>query len=302
MELEITKNVYESSLTRKQIDAIREGQVQRERMELYISGITRNIPGNTYKDLYIYSKPGLGKTHSVKKYISNDNVKNVSISGDTSMFAFGIQLAVIGYIYRYEKKVIIHIDDCDKLFSTEETINIMKKVLDKDRLFTYGKSLSSQMRSMNELQVEALEYFSNEERLGFQIPTDNMSFIFTSNTQLPIDEDVEKAKKSSRSKAAFLNHLTGIRGRIHVCDFSLTKDEHWGWISDVILNTDCLNEFDATIEEKCEVLDYLWKNWFELKEKSIRLVEKMFSIKRIYIDSYEKVWDFDYLKKKIYEK
>jgi len=131
MELELTRNVYERNLTHKQIDAIREGQVQRERMELYISGITRNIPSNTYKDLYIYSKPGLGKTHSVKEYISNDNVKNVSISGDTSMFAFGIQLAVIGYIYRNEQKVIIHIDDCDKLFSTEETINIMKKVLDK---------------------------------------------------------------------------------------------------------------------------------------------------------------------------
>ena len=89
MKLEIRRNLYESILTRKQIDAIREGQIQRERMELYISGITRNIPGNTYKDLYIYSKPGLGKTHTVKKYISNDNVKNVSISGDTSMFAFG---------------------------------------------------------------------------------------------------------------------------------------------------------------------------------------------------------------------
>jgi hypothetical protein len=302
MELELTRNVFERNLTHKQNDAIRQGQLQRERMELYISGITRNIPGNTYQDLYIYSKPGLGKTHSVKKYISNDNVKNVSISGDTSMFAFGIQLAVIGYIYRNEQKVIIHIDDCDKLFSTEETINIMKKVLDKDRLFTYGKSLSSQMRSMNELQVEALEYFSNEERMGFQVPTDNMSFIFTSNTQLPIDEDVEKAKKSSRSKAAFLNHLTSIRGRIHVCDFALNKEEHWGWISDVILNTDCLLEFDPTVEEKCEVLNYLWKNWFELKEKSIRLVEKMFSIKRIYIDNYEKVWDFDYLKKKVYEK
>ena len=173
----------------------------------------------------------------------------------------------------------------------------MKKIIATDSLIDeevqniqarYGK-----MSSLDEIieGANVTATFVNEEKE-----------INKKSTFLIKAEDVEKAKKSSRSKAAFLNHLTGIRGRIHVCDFSLTKDEHWGWISDVILNTDCLHEFDATVEEKCEVLDYLWKNWFDLKEKSIRLVEKMFSIKRIYIDSYEKVWDFDYLKKKIYEK
>jgi hypothetical protein len=81
-----------------------------------------------------------------------------------------------------------------------------------------------------------------------------------------------------------------------VQDFSLTNAELWGWIADVILNTECLNQFNMTDEEKLVILNFLWDNWESLTERSIRLIEKMAIIKNEYPDSYEIVWGIDFLK------
>ena len=81
-----------------------------------------------------------------------------------------------------------------------------------------------------------------------------------------------------------------------VQDFSLSNAELWGWIADVILNTTCLDNYYLNDEEKYNMLDFLWNNWDSLTERSIRLIEKMAIIKIEYPDTYEMVWDIDFLK------
>ena len=81
-----------------------------------------------------------------------------------------------------------------------------------------------------------------------------------------------------------------------VQDFSLTNAELWGWIADVILNTDCLTKFNITDDEKFIILDFLWDNWESLTERSIRLIEKMAIIKQEYPDSFQSVWEIDFIK------
>jgi hypothetical protein len=107
---------------------------------------------------------------------------------------------------------------------------------------------------------------------------------------------VEIAKSKGQSKATYLGHLYGIRGRVHVADFELTKNEFWGWISSVVIESECLNDYDPTPEEICEVLDFLFHYWGHFKEKNIRTVEKMFSIMRDFPENYETIWQMDYLK------
>ena len=91
-------------------------------------------------------------------------------------------------------------------------------------------------------------------------------------------------------------HKNAIRSRCMVQDFSLSNSELWGWISDVVLNTDCLIQFELTEIEKYTILDFLWDNWELLTERSIRLIEKMAIIKKEYTDNYQTVWEIDFLK------
>jgi len=294
-ELLTEPNVYDL-MSQKQLQAIEQGQIQNERMRLLIDKATRSSIDRKYKDYYIYAPPGLGKTFMVQEYLSNSEINCYPVSGNISMYAFGVSLAVVGYMTPSDKKIVIHVDDCETLFENSNNVNVMKKILDTDRVFVYEKSLQSQRSSLNDIQKDAIDFFSEPGKMGFKVPTNNMTFIFTSNKRLPYDNEVEMARAKGRSKANYLAHLNAIRSRVHVADFELTKNEFWGWISSVVIESACLNDYEPTPEEICEVLDFLYHHWGHFKEKNIRTVEKMFSVMRDFPESYERVWKMDYLK------
>jgi len=294
-ELLTEPNVYDL-MSQKQLQAIEQGKIQNERMRLLIDKATQSSIDRKYKDYYIYAPPGLGKTFTVQEYLSNSEINCYPVSGNISMYAFGVSLAVVGYMTPSDKKIVIHVDDCETLFENSNNVNVMKKILDTDRVFVYEKSLQSQRSSLNDIQKDAIDFFSEPGKMGFKVPTNNMTFIFTSNKRLPYDNEVEMARAKGRSTANYLAHLNAIRSRVHVADFELTKNEFWGWISSVVIESDCLNDYEPTPEEICEVLDFLFHHWGHFKEKNIRTVEKMFSVMRDFPESYERVWKMDYLK------
>jgi hypothetical protein len=285
-----------SQLSYKQIESVQKGRIKRQRMIQMISNITQFDQVEKYSNLYIYSPPGLGKSHTVKEFLEETDLNYINVSGNTSLFALGIQLAVTSYMSQDRPPIIVHVDDCDEIFKNEQNCNTMKKVLDFDKVFVYEKSLSSQWNNLSELQRDAINYFSTEGQMGFVVPTDNMRFIFTSNFQLPIDDEVAEARKKGKSKAILMSHRNAIRSRCKVGDFSLTGDEHWGWIADVVMNTNIFSEMNLSDEDKVNILDYLYYNWGSLTERSIRLVEKMAHVMRLYPENYKNVWDIDYLR------
>ena len=294
-EVLVQPTVYDL-MSQRQLNAIHEGKKQNQRMRLLIEKATQTGIDRKFKDYYIYAPPGLGKTFTVQEFLSNADINCYPISGNISRFAFGLSLAVIRFLVPPEQKVVIHVDDCEVLFENTNNVNIMKKILDTDRVFVYEKSLQSQRSNLNDVQKDAIDYFSEPGKMGFKVPTTNMTFIFTSNKRLPYDNEVEVARSKGRSKASYLAHLNAIRSRVHVADFELTKNEFWGWISSVVIESECLNDYDPTPEETCEVLDFLFHYWGHFKEKNIRTVEKMFSVMRDFPETYETIWQMDYLK------
>ncbi len=279
-----------------QNEALEKGKLNRERLNQLVKRIPQIKEGDTYRHTYFFSPPGLGKTFAVKNHLDSTQTEYIRVSGNVSMFAFGIQLAVINYMNPQQETIVIFVDDCDEIFKSEMNCNTMKNVLDGDKIFTYEKSLTSQWNNLSEVQQEAIKHFQGESKMGFSVPTDNMVFVFTSNFKLPVDDDVRAAREKGQSKSVILAHKNAIRSRCRVADFDLTWQEHWGWIADVLLNTDCLNQWNVSKEEKSIILDFIWNNWDKLTERSIRLIEKMAVDMREQSDSYKAVWEIDYLK------
>jgi hypothetical protein len=279
-----------------QQQALHRGQVKRQRMINLIDNITQMNPNERYSNLYIYSPPGLGKSHTVNHFLQQTELDYLSVSGNTSLFALGINLAVTNYMNPERRPIVVHVDDCDEVFKNEQNCNTMKKILDIDKVFVYEKSLSSQRGNLSDVQLAAIDYFREEGKMGFVVPTDNMRFIFTSNFQLPFDDEVAEARRQSKGKAVLMSHRNAIRSRCMVGDFNLTKEEHWGWLADILINTECLSQMNLSEEEKVTILDYTYYNWSRLKERSIRLLEKMSTTMRLYPNSYKTIWDIDYLR------
>jgi len=271
------------------------GQQKRNRLIELVQNFTLIQQTEKYPHLYIYSPPGLGKTFTVNKQLTNSEIPYFTVSGNTSMFAFGIQLAVINYSQSPIVPTIIYVDDCDEIFKNEQNCNTMKNVLDGKRMFVYERSLVSQKSNLSDLQKNAIKYYNENGKMGFSVPTDNLRFIFTSNFRLPIDDEVKNSRNKGKRTSVLMAHKNAIRSRCKVADFDLSPDEHWGWISDVVFNTDCLDKMNLSELHKVAILEFMKDNWSRLTERSIRSVEKLGEIINSHPDTYETIWEIDYL-------
>ena len=276
--------------------ALENGMKNRTRFLQLVEKIPHIKEEDKYPHKFVYGFPGIGKSYEISRQLEKSRVRYVMVTGNVSMFAFGIQLAVINFLNPQQERVIVFCDDVDTLVATETSCNILKSALHGPKVFTYEKSLQSQWSNLSELQRESIKHHQEDGKMGFQVPTSSMSFLLVSNIQLPTDDEVRLAREKNKCKSSLLAHKNAIRSRCMVQDFSLSNSELWGWISDVVLNTDCLIQFELTEIEKYTILDFLWDNWELLTERSIRLIEKMAIIKKEYPDNYQTVWEIDFLK------
>ena len=277
-------------------EALEKGRQNRTRFLQVVEKLPQIRNEDKYPHKFVFGFPGIGKSYEITNHLNESGTRYLMVTGNVSMFAFGVQLAVINFSNPSQERLIVFCDDVDTLVSTEASCNQLKSALHGPKMFTYEKSLQSQWSNLSELQREAIKYHQEDGKMGFQVPTASMSFLLVSNIQLPTDDEVRLAREKSKGKASLLAHKNAIRSRCMVQDFSLTNAELWGWIADVILNTECLNQFNMTDEEKLIILNFLWDNWESLTERSIRLIEKRSIIKNEYPNSYEIVWGIDFLK------
>jgi hypothetical protein len=292
--METMTNTSLFGVTKEQ--AFEKGIQNRERFLQVVDKLSTIRNEDKYPHNFIYGYPGIGKSYEIKNRLENSGTKYVMVTGNVSMFAFGVQLAVINFMNPNQERIIVFCDDVDTLVANETSCNMLKSALHGPKVFTYEKSLQSQWSNMSELQKEAITYHQDDGKMGFQVPTSSMSFLIVSNIQLPTDDEVRKAREKSKSKSSLLAHKNAIRSRCMVQDFSLSNAELWGWIADVVLNTTCLDGLHLSVEQKETILDFIWDNWESLTERSIRLIEKMAIIMQEYPDTYVSVWEIDFLK------
>ncbi len=276
--------------------ALEVGNQNRMRFLQMVSKLPHIKDDDKYPHKFVFGYPGIGKSYEITNHLKASGVNYLMVTGSVSMFSFGVQLAVINYSNTNQERLIIFCDDVDTLVASEASCNQLKSALHGPRRFTYEKSLQSQWTNLSELQKEALRHHQEEGKMGFSVDCKSMSFILVSNIQLPTDDDVRIAREKGKGKASLLAHKNAIRSRCMVQDFSLSNAELWGWIADVVLRTDCLEQFDMSQDEKYIMLNFVWDNWENLTERSIRLLEKMAIIKKEYPDSYDRVWEIDFLK------
>jgi hypothetical protein len=268
-----------------QENAIRMGKSIREELIEIVDDACDQNSTNTY----IYSPPGLGKTHAVETALNKRNLEFYTISGNLSMFAFGLKLAFIDHITPKNTKIVINIDDCDEILKNEQNINIIKSILEKPYIFRYEKSLTAFLSNCPPEQVEAINSHKIPNGVGFEVDCKNMKFIITSNKKLPTKADVEK------KPTALNNHLHAIRSRCHTKDFNQPWEVIWGWIVDVTLNTKLEFAKDLSLDQKMILLDWMYQNWNRMNEASIRTVKKMAQKMINSPHKYKSSWEATYL-------
>lgn len=286
-------------LSSKQMAALEAGKSQRKHLIFATQQAALSTELEIPEHYYIYGPSGIGKTYQSEKAVGELDVVWRTVSGNVSMFAFAIQLAVIKHT-NPQKKVVIIIDDCDEILKDAKTINQMKEVLGKN-ILSYNKRFHiNSVGEESSLEYQAVSSFIREGRLGFEVPLDNFTFLITSNIELPYDDTAEKIVKKNggldSSKSIRARHLAAIRGRVMPIDLNMTWQEKWGNLAFVLLEDELCSE--CTQEQKLTILHYMWDNWSNLKETSIRTAEKMSRImqRANEDDNIRDMFDFMFLK------
>ena len=173
MSITQTTNVFGMSKN----EALEKGSQNRLRFLQVVSKLPQIKSDDKYPHKFVFGYPGIGKSYEITNHLETSGARFLMVTGNVSMFAFGIQLAVINFLNPDQERLIIFCDDVDTLVATEASCNQLKSALHGPRKFTYEKSLQSQWSNLSELQKEAIKFHQEEGKMGFQVPTSSMSFM-----------------------------------------------------------------------------------------------------------------------------
>lgn len=287
-------------LSSKQKSAIEAGAVKRNRLVRATKQAASQVNSDDKPiHYYIYGPSGIGKTYNAMKAVKDADVTSFTVSGNVSMYNFAIKLGIIAY-QNLNKKVVVIIDDCDEILKDAKSINQMKELLAENKL-SYDKRFHlNQLGEEDSIPYQAIEYWMNSNGVGFTVDTSNITFIITSNIRLPFDstadEITEKNGGIDTPKSIRARHLAAIRGRCEVKDLDMTFEEKWGNLASVCLEDGACKDCEDD-QEKIFILDYIWNNWDNMKETSIRTAEKMArTLKLEGSEGIRDAFDADYLK------
>ena len=268
---------------------IAQGKLNRSRLR---KTVEQAIARKTQRDYYIYSPPGLGKTYTVESVFAQNGIEPVIIKGNTSLFGFVVDLAMIMSHRDPKQHVFLFMDDCDNLLLHKDSVNTLKIALN-DKVLNYNKALGAQYAQLEEYQQECLDQFRVSGRNGVSIPLDNITLIWCSNYKLADQQDVKSAT-SDNKRQKYLDE-EALRRRLNARDYDVGGDTLWGWVADCVLNETPTSMTGADRIELEQILSWMHSNWGNLKEHNISFAEKLYEEMTLNPDSYLTTWEYDYL-------
>jgi hypothetical protein len=268
---------------------IGQGALNRGRLR---DSIRRAIDRTTRRDFYIFSPPGLGKTYTVEQEFTNQGIEYLTIAGNTSLFGFFTDLALIMSNRQPGQHLYLFIDDCDNLLLHQDSVNTLK-IGFNNRLLNYNKSLGAQYNQLEDYQKDAIDKFRIDGRNGVSIPLDDLSIIWCSNYKLADQSDVAAATSDNKQQK-YIDEVA-LRRRLNARDYDVKGDLLWGWIADCVLNETPPSMQAASREELEHILAWMHSKFDILKEHNISFAEKLYEEMVLNPDSYLTNWEFDYL-------
>jgi hypothetical protein len=211
-------------------------------LEKYVA----NVAVSKLRGLIVSGPPGVGKTTGVVRMLSAHGVGNFKVvAGHISV----IQLYCELYRHRNSGQIVV-LDDVDSAFKTMEGLNVVKAASDTVPQRRISWATSSQL-----LQVwgipKAFDY--------------DGGIILISN---------ETARKGRASKLR--QHIDAIADRLHRVSLgSDDKEEQFHQLCYQVVHCDLLKSRGLTLDQECEVLDYIECHLDHLDRVSLRTATKI---------------------------
>lgn len=225
-----------------------------------LAEMTAAVASGVVKGLVVSGPAGVGKSHTVETELDTTLGMTAKLTGEMPKYDIykGYTTAVNLYclLYKYSAPgSVLVLDDADGALYDEESLNLLKAVLDtkKTRRVHWGSNSPI-------LEKEGVPTSFNFEG----------GIIFLTN----IRWDNAKSPRIG-------NHLQALLSRVHYVQLNISSmRERIIHIRNVALGTDMLDEYDMSQRQKQQVLDFLVQNVTKLHTVDLRTVIKACDLAR----------------------
>ncbi len=231
----------------------------RERFEI-LDDMTRAVKKGAVRAMIVSGAPGVGKSFGVEKVLSKHAVM-ADIANDEKLKKYEIvkgAMSAIGlysklYEYSGEKNILVF-DDCDSVLLDDLSLNILKAALDTSKKRTIHWNTDSRL-----LRSEGVP--NSFEFKGGAIFITNINF-----------QNI-KSKKLQ-------DHLMALESRCHYIDLTIHSEREKMLRIRQIVADGMLEEYDFTVEEQAELIEFIDEHKKRLRELSLRTVLKTADLMR----------------------
>lgn len=213
-------------------------------VETYVKGVSEG----KIRSLIVNGHPGIGKTHSVKKYLEQYAKGNhLVITGRITLMSLYAAL----HAYKSTGKVLV-LDDVDSIFSNVEGLNILKAAMDTT-------------------STRKIHWASTTGKLNTMGLPDN--FIF--NGGVILISNIGFGGGASRLVA----HLTALKDRSFCVPVADSGDDSlFKQICYMVLERGLMTDLGVAHDDQLMLLDYIDRHKDELNTVSLRTVVKLVDI------------------------
>lgn len=248
------------------------------------------------KHAILSGPPGVGKSYGTVDECNKNKVNNIFIPPGTSDIDLAVKIAYGVYNLKEDEELVVVLDDADDVvFGSYEALNKWKIAcgdIDYDAgiipKFNHPVSMSNTINTIKkqkgkELLVEAIESFMGPDSVGMSIETDRVRFIILCN----LDLEDPKSFRGPKIKSA----VPPLLDRFVYKRIEMPWEHQWGWLAYTLSNSQPFTNEPLKVEQKKELLSWMYSNWPKLRSTSYRTVKKlaadMINDPDNYIDSWE---------------
>lgn len=230
--------------------------------------------------------PGVGKTFGTIDECNKAGVKYKLIEPGSSDLEIALKLATGVHLLKPNEELNLLADDADDLiFGEYKKLNKWKIALaDIDYEqgiiphYTHPVSMSGTLANLQkqvdagntskQIIIDAINNFSTSDGLGLSIPMDKVRVIVLCNLDL---EDEKTFSRNTKMKSA----IDPVKDRMKYKRINLNWEKQWGWTAYVLGETQPFEEYPLKMEEKVELMQWMYSNWHSLRSTSYRTVKSL---------------------------
>lgn len=233
--------------------------------------------GTSKRHVYLYSPAEIDAAQVFLSSLDTNRIPLVVLSNPKTIVDFAMRILICLIEDSSDEEIFVLFDDCDNMFLDDQFAKFLKGVLSKSSI-NLCRNMFTDKYSASIADGEIMPDKNSRTRKNevYLLPTSRFRFGFLSNIKLFKKDDFDKFGVGSTCEIE--RYHWDIRSICKTLDLDFSIDVIWGWVANVVLDSNALvaeiseDDYDMIAND---ILQWMWTNRYQMKDLSVRTAQRM---------------------------